>query len=57
MIRTRTLSKLSPVELSVLMRRAQANIEEITPRVQEMADKVKLGGDESLLVQALVNLI
>lgn len=49
MIRTRTLSKLSPVELSILMRRAQANIEEITPRVQEMADKVKLGGDDALL--------
>ena len=49
MIRTRTLSKLSPAELSVLKRRAQANIEEITPRVQEMADKVKSGGDVALL--------
>jgi histidinol dehydrogenase len=49
MIRTRTLSQLSPTELSIVMRRAQANIEEITPRVQEMADKVKAGGDEALL--------
>lgn len=49
MIRTRTLSQLSPADRSVLMRRAQANIEEVTPRVQEMADKVKAGGDEALL--------
>ncbi|BDC51282.1 putative histidinol dehydrogenase 2 [Bryobacterales bacterium F-183] len=48
MIRTRKLSQLSSADRSVLMRRAQADIEQITPRVQEMADKVKAHGDEAL---------
>ena len=49
MIRIRTLSKLTAVELSILKRRAQANIDDIAPRVTEMIGKVRIEGDEALL--------
>ena len=48
-IRVRTLATLSPEESYVFKRRAQANIEEILPRVTEMVSTVRDRGDAGLL--------
>ena len=48
-IRVRRLATLSPEESYTLHRRAQANIEEIIPRVADMVSTVKEKGDAGLL--------
>ena len=48
-IRVRTLATLTPDEAYTFKRRAQANIEEVLPRVTEMVANVKLYGDSGLL--------
>lgn len=49
MIKTRKLAGLSPAERSTFFRRAQADIESITPQVTQMINAIRDRGDEALL--------
>jgi histidinol dehydrogenase len=49
MIQFRQLSRLGPVELSMLMRRAEQDINDLLPLAREVVDRVRTDGDSAVI--------